>query len=248
MREPRFFVDVALDRIFAGGRQIALGPETARHAISVLRLRAGDSLLVFDGRGNEFRGRVSAAQRNDMRVDLVEPVPVLAEPSTAITLVLGVSRGPRMDVSIQKSVELGVARIVPVWTARSQVRLEGRRALARHAHWKRVAASACEQCGRSAVPPIDPPLPITDWLHRGPASGTAIRLAGDAEVGMASITPATPHVTLLIGPEGGLDRAEAGRAGECGYIAVRLGPRVMRTETAAIAAVTAAQILWGDLG
>ena len=248
MREPRFFVDDDLARIFSGGRQAVLGPDAARHAAAVLRLRAGAPLRVFDGRGGEYRARLVATDRRTAHVELVEPVPGLADSLLPVILALGISRGERMDLAVQKSVELGVARIVPLWTTRGMVRPDAHKPEERVTRWRRIAQGACEQCGRSTLPALEPSRTIEDWLDRRSREGTAIRLSGDSGRTFASLPSPEPPITLLVGPEGGLDPREAAQADAGGFVAARLGPRIMRTETAAIAAVTAAQLLWGDLG
>ena len=248
MRAPRFLVDADLAHVFSGDRRLALGPGAGRHAAAVLRLKPGAEVRVFDGRGGEYRARVAAAGRGGVRVELVEPVPAIAESPLPIVLALGVSRGDRMDLAVQKSVELGVARIVPLWTVRGVVRPAPRKAEERLARWRRIAEGACEQCGRSAVPAFERPRPLEEWLARRPRAGTALRLAGDRGRAFAGLPAPERPLTLLVGPEGGLDPREAGQADRSGFVAARLGPRVLRTETAAITAVAAAQLLWGDLG
>ena len=248
MREPRFLVDDDLARIFSGDGQVVLGPGAARHAAAVLRLKPGAALRVFDGRGREYRARLIASGRGSARAELVEPFPAPAESPLPIVLALGVSRGDRMDLAVQKSVELGVARIIPLWTVRGVVRPDPRKAGERLSRWRRIAEGACEQCGRSIVPELESPRALGEWLERRPRNGTALRLAGDRGRAFASLPAPEPPLTLLIGPEGGLDPREAERADRSGFVAARLGPRVLRTETAAIAAIAAAQLLWGDLG
>ena len=251
MREPRFFVEADLARHFSGDRRVVLGSDASRHAAAVLRLKPGAPLRVFDGRGAEYRATLAVAagsRRGEVEVELVEPLPGLPEPPVPIVLALGVSRGDRMDLAIQKSVELGVARIVPLWTVRGVVRPEPRKAGDRLARWRRIAEGACEQCGRSRVPSFEAPLSLEEWLERRSLEGTAIRLAGGSARPFASLPVPEPPLTLLVGPEGGLDPREAERADAGGFVAARLGPRIMRTETAVIAAVAAAQLLWGDLG
>ena len=247
MREPRFLVDADLARLFSGDRRVVLGSDAARHAAAVLRLKAGAPLRVFDGRGAEYRARLVAARRGEVRVELVETLPELPESPLPVVLALGVSRGDRMDLAVQKSVELGVARIVPLWTVRGVVRLPPRKAGDRLARWRRIAEGACEQCGRGRVPAFESPRPLEEWLDHRPREGTAIRLAGESGRHLASLPAPEPPLTLLVGPEGGLDPREAERADRSGFVPARLGPRVMRTETAVIAAVAAAQLLWGDL-
>ena len=249
MREPRFFVDDDLAGCFAGRRRVVLGRSEARHAATVLRLKAGAPLRVFDGRGGDYLARLAAVSRGAAHVELMEPVPGIAESSLPIVLALGISRGDRMDLTVQKSVELGVARIIPLWTVRGVVRPHPRRSEDRLARWRRIAEGACEQCGRSTVPVFESSRTLEEWLAHRSREGAAVRLsAGEGARPFASLPAPEPPVTLLVGPEGGLDPREAARADEGGFVAARLGPRTLRTETAAIAAVAAAQLLWGDLG
>ena len=248
MREPRFLVDDDLARIFSGDGRVVLGPGAARHAAAVLRLKPGAALRVFDGRGREYRARLVASGRGSARAELVEPFPGVADSPLPIVLALGVSRGDRMDLAVQKSVELGVARIVPLWTARGVVRPDPRKAGERLTRWRRIAEGACEQCGRSIVPELESPRSLGEWIDRRSRAGTALRLAGDRGRAFVLLPTPEPPLTLLVGPEGGLDPREAEQADRSGFIAARLGPRVLRTETAAITAVAVAQVLWGDLG
>lgn len=254
MREPRFLVRDDLARRFSGDRRVALGPDAARHAATVLRLRAGAPLRVFDGGGAEYRAKLVAAGGGHAEAELLERLPEDAGAAALpIILALGVARGQRMDLSIQKSVELGVARIAPLWTARGVVQPDRRGSgEERVRRWLRIAEGACEQCGRRTVPAIDPPRTLDEWLderaRRPEGEGAAIRLDPEAGPGFASLPPPRPPLTLLVGPEGGLDPHEAARADAAGFAAARLGPRTLRAETAAIAAVAAAQLLWGDLG
>ena len=248
MREPRFLVDADLAGHFSGDRRVLLGAGASRHAAAVLRLKPGASLRVFDGRGEEFRATLVEARRGDVQVELEERLPALPESPLPIVLALGVSRGQHMDLAVQKSVELGVSRIVPLWTARSVVRPEPRKAADRLVRWRRIAEGACEQCGRSVVPVFEAPRALDDWIAGRPREGTAIRLASASARTFASLPAPEPPVTLLVGPEGGLDPDEAQRADATGFFAARLGPRTMRTETAALVAVAAVQLLWGDIG
>lgn len=248
MREPRFLVDADLAGHFSAGRRVVLGPGAARHAVGVLRLKSGTSIRLFDGRGAEYRATLVSRRRGEVQVELIEPVPELSESPLTIVLALGISRGERMDFAVQKSVELGVARVVPLWTARGVVRLDPGKAEARLLRWRRIAEGACEQCGRRSVPVLEAPRTLDDWLAGRPRAGTAVRLAGVSGCALASLPVPEPPITLLVGPEGGLDPTESQRADASGFVAVRLGPRTMRTETAAIAGVAAVQLLWGDLG
>ena len=248
MREPRFLVDADLARTFSGDRRVLFGRSAARHAAAVLRLKPGAAVRVFDGRGGEYRARLIAAGRGYVQVELVEPFTGVAESPLPIILALGVSRGDRMDLAVRKSVELGVARIVPLWTVRGVVRSAPHKAEERLSRWRRVAEGACEQCGRGTVPAVESPRPLEEWLDRRPREGTALRLAGARGRAFALLPAPGLPLTLLVGPEGGFDPREAEQADRRGFVAARLGPRVLRTETAAVAAVAAAQLLWGDLG
>ncbi len=248
VRVPRLH----LDRPLHSGAELDLDEGAARHARSVLRLRPGAAVVVFDGRGNAFAAELLDADRHRARVHLGEALHDDPEPPLAVTLALGVSRGERMDLAVQKAVELGAARIAPVLTERTVVRLAGERAARRRVHWLGVATSACEQCGRNRVPEVLAPQPLAQWLEQaagGPAD--ALRLLPDprADAGLAALRDAAPaSVTLLIGPEGGLSEAEHALAARHGFRGVRLGPRILRTETAVIAALAAVMTLWGDLG
>jgi len=245
MRVPRLHVDEPV----TAGAELRLPEGAARHLRAVLRLRPGAALVVFDGRGASYQAQLLAAARGEVRVRVGEPLAEDVEAPLAVTLALGISRGERMDLAIQKAVELGVAAIQPLLTERSVVRLDGARAARRRAHWQGVAVSACEQCGRNRVPPLAPIAPLGDWLA-APA-GPGLRLMPDprARTGLDALPGAgNAPLTLLVGPEGGLAPAERGLAAERGFTAVRLGPRVLRTETAVIAALAAVMTLWGDLG
>ncbi|MDY6942138.1 MAG: 16S rRNA (uracil(1498)-N(3))-methyltransferase [Pseudomonadota bacterium] len=226
--------------------EIELKAPAARHATRVLRLRPGDPVVVFDGRGGEFPAQVADTGRQGVSIRLAERVPVERESPLIITLVQGISRGERMDFTIQKSVELGVSAIIPVICERTVVRLDPARAEKRLRHWQGVIENACEQCGRDRLPELHPIENLTNYLSTTTAS-VETRLFLDPEGTRApkDIDP-PPGMTLLIGPEGGLSEAERGRVRDAGFQGVRLGPRILRTETAALTAIAAAQTLWGD--
>ncbi|WP_349570910.1 16S rRNA (uracil(1498)-N(3))-methyltransferase [Azotobacter salinestris] len=238
MRLSRFFIDAPL----ALGRHEL--PEAQAHYIGrVLRLAAGDAVQLFDGSGSEFRGELVEVGKKRVQVELREQLPGLAESPLRIHLGQGLSRGERMDWAIQKATELGVAQITPLVSERCEVRLKDERADKRLAHWRQITISACEQCGRSVLPTIHPPVPLGDWLALAQAELKLV-LHPVAEPLTSHIRPVS--LAFLIGPEGGLSEAEVDEAQRAGYQAARLGPRVLRTETAPVVALSVAQQLWGD--
>ena len=247
MSSPRFFCPGPL----SVGSRVMLPENAARHACRVLRLHADDDLVLFDGAGGEYACRISAVERERVAVAVLEWRERECEAPLAITLVQALQAGDKMDVTVQKAVELGVARIVPVASRRSVVRLEGERAKRRVEHWRSVVASACEQCGRNTLPEVAPLEVLERWLGR-PAAKGVLRLMLDpraAQTLSRMVPPAQGgSVELLIGAEGGLAPEETKLAELAGFVPVRLGPRVLRTETAGLAALAAIQCLWGDFG
>jgi 16S rRNA (uracil1498-N3)-methyltransferase len=238
MRLSRFFIDAPLS---IGLHEL---PEAQAHYIGrVLRLAAGDAVQLFDGSGREFVGELCEVGKRNVRVELHEQLAGLTESPLRIHLGQGLSRGERMDWAIQKATELGVAEITPIVSERCEVRLKDERADKRLAHWRQVAISACEQCGRSVLPTIHAPLTLGDWLARTTAELKLV-LHPVAEPLTSHERPAS--LAFLIGPEGGLSDAEVLQARQAGYQAARLGPRVLRTETAPVVALSVAQQLWGD--
>ncbi|MDR1709338.1 MAG: 16S rRNA (uracil(1498)-N(3))-methyltransferase [Candidatus Accumulibacter sp.] len=246
MNPPRFFVSVPL----AVGARVELPPGAARHVGRVLRMRAGEALTLFDGRGGEYACRVLSSLRGAVSVEALEWRGTERESPLDLTLAQGLQAGERMDLTVQKAVELGAARIVPLVTRRGVSRPEGERAKKRAAHWRAVAASACEQCGRNRVPEVAEPEDLADWLAR-PLAGAPLRLMLDPEAARALDAlppPASMAVELLVGAEGGFAPEEAEAARRAGFTALRLGPRILRTETAGLAALATLQCLWGDFG
>lgn len=237
MRLSRFFIDAPL----------ALGthelPEAAAHYIGrVLRLRPSSALQLFDGSGQEYLGELTEVSKKSVRVELRECLAGMPESRLQIHLGQGLSRGERMDWAIQKATELGVAQITPMVSERCEVRLNDERADKRLAHWRQIIISACEQCGRSVLPVIHPPQTLGEWL----------RVEADLKLVLHPVAePLASHpqprtLALLIGPEGGLSDAEIDLARNAGFQAARFGPRVLRTETAPVVALSVAQQLWGD--
>jgi 16S rRNA (uracil1498-N3)-methyltransferase len=247
MRSPRIFVDGPL----AAGQQTGLPAAASQHLLAVLRLRAGAPLVVFDGRGGEHPARLLEADRAGARIEVGEHRAVERESPLTVTLLQGLARGERMDTVVQKATELGVARIVPVAAARSVVQLAEARAGKRVAHWRAVAVAACEQCGRNRVPEITAPMDLVEACRLAAAEAATRLWALDAEGGMplAAAPPSRgDRVALLVGPEGGLADDELETAALIGFKRLRLGPRVLRTETAGPAALAALQALAGDFG
>ncbi len=231
----------------ADGQELDLPAAAARHVVQVLRLRPPAPLIVFDGNGAEHAATLLPAG-DSSRVRVGARTAAERESPLALTLLQGISRGERMDYTIQKAVELGVQRIVPVTTRHSVVRLSAERAAKRLAHWQGVVVSACEQCGRTRLPQLAPPLPLAAAL-RAEASLHALRLvlAPDAAATLHTFADAPAAAALLVGPEGGLDAAELTAAAAAGWHSIRLGPRVLRTETAGVVALAVLQARWGDL-
>lgn len=238
MRLSRFFVDAPL----ALGRHEL--PEAQAHYMArVLRLAVGAPVQLFDGSGVEFLGELVEVSKKAVFVEVHEQIAGLAESPLHLHLGQGLSRGERMDWAIQKATELGVSAITPIVSERCEVRLKDERADKRLAHWRQIAISACEQCGRSVLPVIHPPLTLAEWLAHTDAALKLV-LHPVAEPLTSHEKPAS--LAFLIGPEGGLSDAEVQQAQKAGFLAARLGPRVLRTETAPVVALSVAQQLWGD--
>jgi 16S rRNA (uracil1498-N3)-methyltransferase len=238
---------VYLPAAFAEGAMLPLEPGAALHLVRVLRLGVGARLAVFDGAGREHAATIAAVHGERCEVRIGAALAAVAESPLAITLGQGLSRGERMDYAIQKATELGVRRIVPLITERSVVRLDARQAQKKSQHWRGIAIAACEQCGRNRLPELAAPEDLLRYLASD-ASKETLRLllspAGTLRIG--ALDPQKKS-TLLIGPEGGLTTAERAAAITQGFVEVQLGPRILRTETAAIAALAALQCSWGDL-
>ncbi|MEN3355181.1 MAG: rRNA (uracil1498-N3)-methyltransferase [Betaproteobacteria bacterium] len=218
----------------------------AHHVAHVLRLSAGDPLTVFDGRGHEYAARIERVSKSGVTLKLGEPSAVDRESPLVVALAQGISSGERMDYTVQKAVELGVQSIQPLAMERSVVRLNVDRGAKRVQHWQAVAISACEQCGRNRVPEVMPIAAYTRWLAAAKADALRLTLSPAASLTLRDVERPAADIVLLVGPEGGLAPREQQDAKAAGFTAVRLGPRVLRTETAAVAALAAMQTLWGD--
>jgi 16S rRNA (uracil1498-N3)-methyltransferase len=241
-RVPRFHSAAPLR---AGGTT-QLPEEAAHHAVHVLRLRAGDALTLFDGRGGEYAARIAGIERLRVSVEVLAHRALERESPLAVTLVQGVSAGEKMDFTVQKATELGVAAVQPVLAERSTGRIAGERAEHKRAHWQRVAIAACEQCGRNRVPPVLAPLALEAYCREAAPAGSLL-LSPAAQLGLREAAARLAGVaTLAAGPEAGFTAAEEARLARAGFVPVRLGPRVLRTETAALAALAALNALKGD--
>ena len=244
MSNNRIHVDGPIE----SGTTYIIEGDQARYVSRVRRMRSGDQLVLFDGGGDEYPAVITSTGKNAVHVEVGQRREKSVETPLSITLVQGLSRGDRMDHVIQKATEVGVSRIIPVSTEFSVVRLDGKRASSRVKHWRGVAASACEQCGRNRLPEIDPPdklLNVLGALREEPV--TRIVLQPGAAKTLRSIDVADVGLVVLIGPEGGFSDQEIEHAGAAGFDAVSFGPRILRTETAAVAVLTALQTLFGDL-
>jgi 16S rRNA (uracil1498-N3)-methyltransferase len=238
------------------GSFVELPAETASHLARVLRARSGDELILFNGDGREFNGAIETVRGSRVSASVGDGRPVDRESPLAITLVQCVPRGDRMDFIVQKATELGVARIVPVLSQRSVVRLDKSQAESKAVHWRAVAVSACEQCGRNRLPAIEAAQPLLNYLgESSPGTGPRLVLEPESAPQMSTLAPgpggaadaAMTSAEIAIGPEGGFASEELEAFRVAGFSQVGLGPRVLRTETAAIAAVVWLQARLGDM-
>lgn len=242
MRNIRVYTETPL----AVSATTVLSGEASHHLLRVLRCRRNDRVILFNGLGGSYTGRIVSGSTRRVEVEILDFEPETAQPPLLITLGLGISRSLHMDYAVQKSVELGVHRIVPLYTERSNVKLDQPRVRSRMEHWQKIVIHACEQSGRNILPVLDGPRGLDDWVS-GCQHPARFVLAPSARQTLAEVTPNGREAGMLVGPEGGLTDAELAQAEERGYVPVALGPRILRTETAAAAAVTALQVLWGDM-
>ncbi len=237
---PRFHVDAPL----RAGSTCTLPEDAAHHALHVLRLRTGDEVTLFDGRGGEYAGRIASLGKRELLIDVLQHREVEREAPLRMVLVQGVSSGERMDFTIRKAVELGVAEVRPVLAAASVARPKGERAAARREHWQKVAISACEQCGRNRIPEVHAPISVPE-LPKDEA--VKVLLSPRAELRFSeACRRIETAVTIAAGPEAGFNAAEEAAFLDAGYVPARLGARMLRTETAALAALAALNALRGD--
>jgi 16S rRNA (uracil1498-N3)-methyltransferase len=238
---------VHVNQTLVADSEIELPAETAHYINRVLRRGAGDTLQVFNSQSGEYTATIVRLQGTQATVRIGASLGLLTESPLHTTLVQGLCRSQRMDYCVQKATELGVSRILPVVTERCMVRLDTKRAARRLEHWRAVATSACEQSGRTALPRIEAPVPLSDVLERDDVDGRVV-LDPDAGRPFADWPKAMSSVSLFIGPEGGLTSEEIEQLGHTGADRWRMGPRIFRTETAGVVALTLAQARWGDLG
>jgi 16S rRNA (uracil1498-N3)-methyltransferase len=243
MRLTRVHVDVELQT----GRRLTVDGSAGNHISRVLRLRVGDALTLFNGQGGEYAGSIDEIRRDTVVVSILERRDVDRESPCQLTLAQGISRGERMDWVVQKATELGVWQIAPIFTERSIVQLDEKQASRKLQHWRSIAIAACEQSGRNHVPQITQPVGLYELLEKRTSSGTALLLSPGAPLRIADLASAGTQITVLIGPEGGLADVEQQAAVKAGFTPVRLGPRVLRTETAAVCALTLLQQKFGDI-
>ena len=243
MRTIRIHVDqpIPLQQPFA------LPQQAGEHVARVLRLVVGDPLVLFNGDGLDYPAEITETGKRSVSVQVSASMPNPTESPLPLLLAQGVARGEKMDLIVQKATELGVARIVPLLTERSEVKLDPTRAEKRLAHWRAVLASASEQSGRSRLPEICLPLPLAQWLE-GLGADAALRLAllpvGERRIG--ELAPPAAGALLVVGPEGGLGERDIAALQAHGFVGLTLGPRILRTETAGLAALAAMQAIHGD--
>ena len=243
MRRIRLYVDIAL----AAGQSITLSEATANHAVRVLRLREGDAVTLFNGDGFDYAGTISLGKR-DARVHLNSVDVVTNESPLAITLVQAIARGEKMDLILQKATELGVVKIVPVISDRTEVKLDEDRADKRILHWQRVLEAACEQCGRAQIPEVESPSTLERAARLfANANDTKLVLHPDGGRPLSQVD-CGDAATIAIGPEGGFSERDLALFDQAGFVRITLGPRVLRTETAGLAAIAALQTRFGDFG
>jgi 16S rRNA (uracil1498-N3)-methyltransferase len=246
MRRIRIHVEGPL---VSGGRA-ALSESASQHLGRVLRLQAGDEIQAFDGEGGEWRARIAELAKRGGEIELLDALPALPEPALRIELGQALARGEKMDLVLQKATELGAVRIAPLVTERSEVKLDAERAERRLAHWRGVLIGACEQCGRARLPQLSAPQKLEDWAAQVQAP-IRLLLDPEGERNLADIAAAIPQggaeLALAIGPEGGFGPRDLAALRAGGFLGLRLGPRVLRTETAGLAALAALQAVAGDL-
>jgi 16S rRNA (uracil1498-N3)-methyltransferase len=238
---PRFYVDAAL----RAGSVSRLAEDAAHHAVHVLRIREGDDVVLFNGRGGEYAARVASIRRLEVSIDVLEHRAVERESPLQVALVQGISSGERMEFTLRKAVELGVAEIQPVLAAGSVARPKGERAATRQVHWQRIVISACEQCGRNRVPPVHPLLDLEKYQPKGEVEKLLLSPASDLPFSRYVKDRGTGFI-VAAGPEAGFSESEEAALVGMGFVPLKLGARVLRTETAALAALAALNALRGD--
>lgn len=227
------------------GATATLSETATGHLVRVLRLGVGDAVVLFNGDGHDYAARLVSVGKRGAEAEVTAARALANESPLAITLAQGVARGEKMDLVLQKATELGVAAVVPVNTERTEVKLDAERAAKRLAHWQGVLAAACEQSGRARVPALSSPVALAHWAG-GAHAGLKLMLDPEGELALSDL-PAADAVTLVVGPEGGLSERDLSTLRAAGFRGLRLGPRILRTETAGLAAIAALQSRLGDL-
>ncbi|MEO6365347.1 MAG: 16S rRNA (uracil(1498)-N(3))-methyltransferase [Luteimonas sp.] len=244
MRLIRAYVDAPLKV----GSRIALPEDVAAHLVRVLRLATGDHCTLFNGDGRDCGARIVGTSKREVLAEIVDECDVDNESPLRMILLQGIARGEKMDLIVQKATELGISAIVPVISERSEVKLDAERAQKRHAHWRSVAVAACEQSGRSRIPQLDPPQLLQAAVTAVASDALKLTLDPGGQHAVASLElDHTTCVVIAIGPEGGWSPRDRQLLQGAGFIALRLGPRILRTETAGLAAIAALQSRFGDL-
>ena len=244
MSKTRLYIESPI----ASERQLIVSGERARYISRVLRLKINDKLTLFDGSGAEFSAEIAAIRKRDISLIVTGRTKRSVESPLTIHLLQGISRGDRMDLVIRKATELGVKRITPICADYSVVKFELERAKKRLKHWHSIAFSACEQCGRNIVPEITLPISLQEWIANNKnEQNIRLILKPNASVSINSIAVAENSVTVLVGPEGGFSDSEYALARSNNFKSIRFGPRILRTETAAIAIISTLQAIYGDL-
>ncbi|KAF1725121.1 16S rRNA (uracil(1498)-N(3))-methyltransferase [Pseudoxanthomonas japonensis] len=243
MRLTRCHVDAPL----SVGTSLALPETAANHLARVLRLREGDGCVLFNGDGRDFDARITAISKRGVVADIVGARAIDNESPLRVILLQGIARGEKMDLILQKATELGVAAIIPVMAERTEVKLDAERTEKRVAHWRSVIASACEQSGRARLPSLSAPASLADAARDVGTGATKLTLDPTGDVALATVEIASGAVVVAIGPEGGWSPRDRDTLSAAGFTGLRLGPRILRTETAGLAAIAALQSRFGDL-
>jgi len=226
---------------------VKLSDNASIHATRVMRLNVGDALTLFCGDGFDYDCELISIKKSETLATVKSSQKIENESNLNITLLQGISAGDRMDIALQKAVELGIAKIIPIKTERSVVKLDEEKAKKRVEHWQNIVIAACEQSGRAVIPQVEAPISLALWLATN-ATNKAIRITLDplADKKLTDLAKPTGEIQLLVGAEGGLSTNEIGLAAQHGFAGARLGKRILRTETAPLAAISAMQTLWGD--
>jgi len=244
MRIPRIYIDESL----RSGIEVLLPEQAGEHVARVLRLERGHPLILFSGDGREYDATLATLAKRAVTAEVLGAREVDRESPLKLTLAQGIARGEKMDWILQKATELGVGHIVPIITERTEVKLDEERAERRVLHWRSVIAGACEQCGRTRLPEVDPPQRLDRWLGSLDDDGAArLALLPEGDMHLRDLPRELAAATLCVGPEGGFSDNDVALLKHAGFQGLRLGPRILRTETAGIAAIAALQALAGDL-